>query len=282
MACGRQMTSSGGGGGGGGGGASGEKLCVPCSKTLHSRHPCAVQDCKHLTEPFYTHCTFHFHQIQKEFHGSRNTPSKFGHKPTQRPYRTSHVQAAPPPRRRSPSSPRSVRQRQPHVVAKEPATPTPAVESKSTQPSPLPAAVAPTTHQDTEKAGRTVLKRKDATPVVTTAEEPQQPKRIQPQRQLSASYNPNVIVEYECGACKARNVVTREVRFLQTFVARGDDDATAAAASQPQKESPPNATSLPNFTYASARDDYENIEVEREVDAIVDCKNNIDVCEIDL
>lgn len=80
--------------------------------------------------------------------------------------------------------------------------------------------------------------------------------------------NPHVIVEYECGACAARNVVTREVRFLQTFVVR--DNVNNAF------DSP--AAALPGqykFTRTQA-----DTDAEREVEDILNCKDTgADDCE---
>jgi hypothetical protein len=70
-----------------------------------------------------------------------------------------------------------------------------------------------------------------------------------------------VIVEYECGACAARNVVTREVRFLQTFVVR-DGDAGAE----------PDFPAAADYKFAA--DQRRDEDADREVDDILNCKDD--------
>lgn len=94
--------------------------------------------------------------------------------------------------------------------------------------------------------------------------------------------NPNVIVEYECNACGAVNVVTREVRFLQTFVVR---DNTASAAAANELDSSTTAASgaadgCDTKSLVSPTDDMRDEDAEREVNAILNCKDTgNDDCE---
>jgi hypothetical protein len=295
IACGKQLASD------------LEKLCPPCNTTIHTRRPCSVPGCKHLTEPFYNYCTFHFHQLQKEFRPTRGHSSSASEHtrgtstrqaPADRPYRTSFVHTR--RRSRSPVPP--------------PPTTTSLLSSISakTLPTPTP---EPTTltlteiaaNVDTSKSERKVQKRKEApTPeivgpavtvtVPTTVQPvttqppplllaqlpppPPQQQRKKQQQQQSRQIGPRVIIEYECAHCSARNVVTRESHYLETCVAWAGVSNPSSSSSSSSSDLIPKSESTASIAAALAafHEDDDNIQVERDVDAILNCKDS-DECQ---
>jgi hypothetical protein len=123
---------------------------------------------------------------------------------------------------------------------------------------------------------RRVLKRvpeSSTAPAAAAAAQPEHRKR--PRQPMP----PNVIVEYECNACGAVNVVTREVRFLQTFVVRDNNSAATAAGDEcPATTTTTAATDCKSPV--STTDQMRDEDAEREVNAILNCKDTgIDDCE---
>jgi hypothetical protein len=260
-----------------------------------------------MTEPFYTHCFFHFHQLQKEIHASRGQSSDHGRKSSrhhyqqqqqqqhgQRPYKTSVVQSSARRRSASPLPQRLESQTAPAVATVKEVRES-RFDAKPPQATPVspttlgtPSVVAQLEHDnDGSKPERRILKRKDAS-VSQTANSGQQ----QQQQPHQYPFNPHVIVEYECGACKARNVVTREVRFLQTFVPHNGDDtdavstaATANAAATTSLSTKTTTSVAQSFRADAAKinhlycEDDKRMELDRETDAILNCKNNEDTSD---
>lgn len=247
---------------------NGAKFCTGCSDAVHKQRKCEIAGCKSSTEAFYTHCTFHYHRLQREIrlaHARRQQPEQ---QPTSkaaaaalvttsRPYRSSQVAPTVPARRRVSRSPSPIRPRQ---TERRTRSKSKQQQQQQPTPPPTPAAVvvAPEKVELTKPAvepvlPRRVLKRTEPLAVAVAQQ--------QPRKRPRQSTNPNVIVEYECGACAARNVVTREVRFLQTFVVR-DGDAGAD----------------PDFPAASdykfAADQRRDEDADREVDDILNCKDD--------
>ena len=117
-----------------------------------------------------------------------------------------------------------------------------------------------------------------------------------PTRSIKRHIDPTVIWEYECGACNARNVVRREVRFLQTHVEveqldpveNNDNDhdyvtsGTREASNVPVDNShnrnsthAPADTMAPRNNYTAVVDN-DTDDVDRELKEILDCRDEVD------
>lgn len=249
------------------------KFCNHCNDSFPKQRKCEIPDCTSTTEAFYTHCTFHYHRLMKEMRHERENP---------RPYRSTYVSTtstqrlssprrhrsrSPPPRAKISSTSTNVHQT---VAQTTPAAATASKQEKQSlptesQPKTLPPTSKPAAPIVTTVAAavvaapeptRRIQKRKDASPDEASA------KQLQTRSRRQAT--PSVIVEYECGACCARNIVTREVRYLQTFVKRSE--------SPPSHSQSKHSDSKKHSLNEQETDAYN--ANDKEWDDILHCKNS--------